>query len=317
MTPTVNEKKAFYPEYGDNRIDYNEIKTDNLKVRADLAVCCFIPKNNFKKCKDQWGHDVFRIKKDVDTLAQRREKIHAAEQATFGSDQKYGNQKCAAIGTGFLIAKTKIMTAKHVVDAIDDLSKYYIVFHFTMVNSNHTREIFKSYVCKIKRVLDSSLGADKSVDWAICELNKHPEFGRPLTLNLDYQIKNNDIFSMWGHPNGLPMKFVPEGRVMPNEDVKNRVLSQSEIHHTFQLKIAAFSGNSGSPIFNNDGKVVGILIEGQTDYKVYTIREKICCFELPAKNIIKAYCVMGSDNGYEVCQRISSIKKFIEPFLKD
>lgn len=62
---------------------------------------------------------------------------------------------------------------------------------------------------------------------------------------------------------------------------------------------------------------MGILIEGNTDYKVYTIRKKICCFKFE-EDVIKAYCAEEEKiekKGYEVAQRLDSIKEFIEPFL--
>ncbi len=90
--------------------------------------------------------------------------------------------------------------------------------------------------------------------------------------------------------------------------------------HTFQIKIAAFHGSSGSPMLNELREVVGVLIQGQTDYKVYLVREKILCWKLPEKNVIKACAITKEEIkkfGYEACQRIDSIKEFIEPNLKE
>jgi V8-like Glu-specific endopeptidase len=65
--------------------------------------------------------------------------------------------------------------------------------------------------------------------------------------------------NMMGHPNGIPLKIDQNGRIT--------FLDQSQRSGFFNLSIDAFGGNSGSGIYDQSGKVRGILVRGRTDYE--------------------------------------------------
>src|SRR5260221_5106562 len=149
------------------------------------SVCCFIHKNKLKIVKDLWGEHI-GIKKAVATLAQKKEKYFEDKKGKFGKNQKYGNQPCAGLGTGFLITHNKVMTAKHVITAmrLQKISKFRAVFGYEMIDKDKVDTIPQESICRIKRIVASStLGGE---DWAICELAERPIYSFPVRLNLDY-----------------------------------------------------------------------------------------------------------------------------------
>lgn len=240
--------KAYYPHHGDNRLDMPEIEFDDLEVRLQsAAVCCFINRANLTRKTDFLGEEYIKVKKNVTTLAEAQEEKFSKKEAKFHDKEKYGNQQCAGRATGFLIARKVIMTANHVIKQID-FKQDYVVFGFKMWNTKDISQIHPQDVCQIVRVLNSSDLSGKGEDWAICEINQEPYSGYPLSLNLNYKVEENDTLSMIGHPSGLPQKYVPQGSVKPNKDAKARQLTQNQKDHTYQLAIAAFHGNSGSPM---------------------------------------------------------------------
>mmetsp|Transcript_14874 Transcript_14874/g.20774 ORF Transcript_14874/g.20774 Transcript_14874/m.20774 type:complete len:341 (+) Transcript_14874:1-1023(+) len=60
-----------------------------------------------------------------------------------------------------------------------------------------------------------------------------------------------------GHPCGLSMKYAGQGKI----------LAGSRKPLTFETNLTSFAGNSGSPVFNEVREVVGILVQGQADYR--------------------------------------------------
>lgn len=77
----------------------------------------------------------------------------------------------------------------------------------------------------------------------------------PVKLDLQHKAQIGDEIYSWGHPKGLPLKFVDDAQVF------NRLGSKK----TFRSPLDAMPGSSGSPVFNaRSHKVVGILSGGVT-----------------------------------------------------
>jgi hypothetical protein len=62
-----------------------------------------------------------------------------------------------------------------------------------------------------------------------------------------------------GYPSGLPLKAAANGRVVSVE---------GDDSGYFGTDLDSFSGDSGAPVFDSDGALVGMMLEGQLDYVV-------------------------------------------------
>jgi len=95
---------------------------------------------------------------------------------------------------------------------------------------------------------------------AIVKLDR-PVVGRKpakvTTRSSSGDIKNTEVYII-GHPCGLPLKVA--------RDPKSVVSKVYDV--TFQARLDAFGGNSGSPVFNSSTHCVeGILVQGKVDFE--------------------------------------------------
>lgn len=177
---------------------------------------------------------------------------------------RFRNQLTISSCTGFLVKKDILVTAGHCItkykQAIKNKSNQKCknsiwAFDFKEENTNaNSVSIDKTNIKKCKRIISARY--DDNLDYAIIKLEASKEDSRkPLKLSFDhrdYAIGNRVM--VIGHPSGLPMK-VSEGARIHKTDL-----------HSFVSNLDTFAGNSGSPIFNNYGEVIGILNSGETDY---------------------------------------------------
>jgi hypothetical protein len=97
------------------------------------------------------------------------------------------------------------------------------------------------------------------LDFAVVRLDR-PVVGdrEPAAVRLaDMALERGSSLNLLGFPNGLPAKFAPNGAV---------VNARAERLDYFDGSVDAFGGNSGSGVYDADGRVVGILVRGATDY---------------------------------------------------
>ena len=138
-------------------------------------------------------------------------------------------------GTGFFIKDNLIVTNHHVVDANEKLFVY---------SSNS----YRSYEAEIVNLdLISDIATIRLKDW---ELFKKNEMPTNLTLGNSNKMRQGDKVIVIGHPWGLSWT-VSEGIL----SAKNR---RPNANPKFMDQVDAniFQGNSGGPIFNEDGQVI-------------------------------------------------------------
>lgn len=149
------------------------------------------------------------------------------------------------IGTGFIVGENMIVTNNHVIEGNGKLT----------VVSNHDQTRYEAEV----------VSTDPIVDLAIIKLKKWEEFKQhegaiilPIADSRDY--KEGSKVVIIGHPWGLTWT-VSEGIM----SAKNRRTGPNP-KYVDQVDAKIYEGNSGGPVFNEDGEVICVselMLEGK------------------------------------------------------
>ena len=141
-------------------------------------------------------------------------------------------RQTSALGSGFIIDKSGIViTNNHVIKGADDI--------FVKVNGN------KDYKAKL-------LGADPLSDIAVLKIESEDSF-KPVSFGDSDKARIGDWVIAIGNPFGLG-GTVTSGIV----SARNRSIGLSRYEDYIQTDASINQGNSGGPLFNLDGDVIGI-----------------------------------------------------------
>jgi V8-like Glu-specific endopeptidase len=194
-------------------------------------------------------------------------KRKASSRINLCSDQRFADQYSLTDCTGFLIAPDVLVTAGHCVKDIRDCQNFKWVFGFT----SGVEEFKASDVYSCKKILarDDRNSMFKLQDYALIRLDRKVEDRTPLKYRTKGRVRVNTPLVVIGHPSGLPTKIADEARVsrMNFPEILTPVNTLIKKRYYFIANLDAFTGNSGSPVFNKkSGLVEGILVSGARDY---------------------------------------------------
>ena len=147
----------------------------------------------------------------------------------FGTPQK---RKSSALGSGFIIdAKGIVITNNHVIQGAEDI--------LVRVNGD------KEYKAKV-------LGADPGMDIAVLKIETDEKF-IPVKFGDSDKARIGDWVIAIGNPFGFG-GTVTSGII----SARNRSIGLSRYEDFIQTDASINQGNSGGPLFNMDGDVIGI-----------------------------------------------------------
>ena len=175
--------------------------------------------------------------------------------------ERFHDQPTASDCSGFLVADNILATAGHCMQSATDCSDMRWVFNYKVSSSTQTAvSVSAKDVFSCKRILKQSLSAVS--DFALIELDRALP-GKALKIAKATPAVGTAIF-MIGYPSGLPQKITDGAKVA------------TVVGNKFKTDLDAYGGNSGSSVFNAAGEVVGILVDGNQDYR---LNSKLNCIE--------------------------------------
>lgn len=220
--------------------------------------------------------------------------------------------------TGFLVSPQILITAGHCVyvkgDISNDSGERCTVYDWMFDYRSDVRPDWSSSpivssknIYRCKKIIYAVMEESKPYrDFAVILLDRPVLDRQPLELASSQNLMNENI-SMLGHPLGLPLKATGDGRILKND-------RNSE---SFLTNLDAFEGNSGSPIFNSNKKVVGILVGGTPSPSLYQ-KPGESCDSTNRCDEVGQNCAVNSDSAtninagaYSEAQRIESILKYL------
>lgn len=237
-------------------------------------------------------------------------------------DERFFNQSTTMIScSGFLVGPDLLVTAGHcmlnVGEAKNEVTPHCEAFswlfgHKVQPNGKEQlKDVNFSQLYSCKKVVYAIHNPDFvpqtgqhifNQDFALIQLDRPVVNFLPATISKE-EPKDGDAVEMIGYPNGLPAKASLNGKIL-------------ELVNTnyFRTDLDVLGGNSGSPVFNQKGEVVGIAVRSFPD-EDYLNDKTLSCQRPNTCTQDRKSCAQ-TDNSYPVGSEIQKIQTLL-PHLKD
>ncbi len=159
--------------------------------------------------------------------------LHTIERAP---SRQGGQTSLEGQGSGVLVDNEQIITAAHVVQTADQVEVEFM---------------------SGERIYASVISSDPTSDLALLQLEEAPEGVRPVQLGNSDEVEiGSDVFVV-GAPFGLTHSLTV-GHISARRGGEDSGELAADVE-IFQTDAAINQGNSGGPMFNMDGEVIGIV----------------------------------------------------------
>lgn len=181
-------------------------------------------------------------------------------------DEAFSKQKSVSYAcSGFLVGEDLLVTAGHcgvntgeIFNSSEDYCEAY-TWMFDYHKHTNTKRVPTRNIYKCKEIIYAvNIDGEPYRDFTLIRLDRKVT-GRKIYQLAEDEARLTDPVRMMGHPMGMPMKLADNAVVIEAEPQKNSYLTDLD----------AFSGNSGSPVFNEQNKVIGVLVAGNPAISTY------------------------------------------------
>ncbi|RNC86720.1 MAG: hypothetical protein ED556_04685 [Winogradskyella sp.] len=178
--------------------------------------------------------------------------------SNFADDVRFLDQPAIGSCTGFLIAPDILVTAGHCINSMEDANQFVWVFDYTSESefvNNRKLQFKKENIFEVESIITSEYIENTSDDdYAVLRLKRKSDRA-PYRFRTSGKVLEGGAINTIGCPTGLPLKFATDAVVIDNSPSK-----------WFKSDIDSFPGNSGGPVFDQNGFIEGILVRGAVKY---------------------------------------------------
>jgi len=231
--------------YGnDGRSDTFELNSIDAQLGESAAIIVYGSNIVSQNTDGSWS---------ITETASAEEFWNFCEEERFSQQAVFANAN--SFCSGFLLSTNPpwLGTAAHCITS-NELSSAVVIFGFELVSSSETRLTFDAdEVYFIDRIVEQGTPSGGVGDYGIVELDREVTGHTPYTsINSNLQV--GESLTLIGHPVGLPKKTDTGGTVT--------LVDASIVGGT----VDSYGGNSGSPVFDDNGRLAGILVGGAQDF---------------------------------------------------
>jgi len=162
--------------------------------------------------------------------------IYVAEEESIGAGDPHTFTSNMGLGSGVLIREDMVLTASHVVANAEDIMVQFF-----------DGESISAETYRISRIADV----------AVIKLNRIPAHPKVAVIGNSDETRIGEEVFVVGAPMGLP--FSLSRGVISGRHSENKLTSDGNMLEFFQTDAAINTGNSGGPMFNYRGEVIGIV----------------------------------------------------------
>lgn len=186
-------------------------------------------------------------------------------------DEKFLKQQALGFCSGVLIAPNKVLTAGHCMANKERCEDTKFLFGWNLQKSL-VKTVRDGEVYHCQKVIAQETHRAKGIDYAIVELDRDVEGVTPVKIAEEKTLVRGEAVISLSYPLGIPLK----------KDM-GKVAEYSVEKSFFKVEVDTFAGSSGSPLFNTNDELIGILSTGMEDFledDIYRIQTEGGCLNI-------------------------------------